>query len=738
MVQGRWPLLGRWGWASIVGFALVAGFSAWLVLFKVGRQYESDLVHVFTTVRGTTNEAMRSLVSEYKMNVKAWASSSELRDNVAILLDEPRTRDQLLASPAQKRLRALLQPASQRRGYAGIFIIAPDYTSLASMRDTNLATRNLLADKEEKLLERVFKGEVLLSRPILSEVPLRDPHGQLASNQPTMFAAAPVRDESGEVIAALAFRIVPTLDFNRIARLGRVGETGDSYIFDRNGRFLSESRFRDQLYEVGLLKKGEFEFASLDVRDPGGNMLLGFRSDAPRKEQPLTRMAVAAVQGEAGVDVEGYRDYRGVSVVGSWTWDEEHGFGVATEMSRREAYRAFNNTLWLLLLGPLFAIVLVLGLLVVSANARAQALGLAEQRTVALRKSEQRYRSLVQTAGNIIVFLGPDRRILEFNDEAERIHGQVRTNALGKDYVDLCIPESFRDPFSDAIDSPDTSVRTFESPVLTSQGGEAIVLWNLTRLLDDEGNSLGTIGVGHDVTESKRAEERALLAERLAAIGEVSAGLAHESRNALARSQACLEMLARRVTDRPEAVELVERIQNAQRLLVHLYEEVRQYAAPIKLDRQPHDLQAIVNEIWGDLEIEREGRDITFQTDVQASDLCCDVDAMAIGQVFRNILENSLAACSDPVVIEVTWLEQEIGGESAVSTRFQNNGPPFTVEQRERIFEAFYTTKTRGTGLGMAISRRVAQAHGGRIAIDETTDRTEGVEIIITLPRREK
>ena len=101
---------------------------------------------------------------------------------------------------------------------------------------------------------------------------------------------------------------------------------------------------------------------------------------------------------------------------------------------------------------------------------------------------------------------------------------------------------------------------------------------------DDDGQPRGAVVAFGDITERQAAQERMLQAERLAAIGQMVAGLAHESGNALARSQACLEMLALEVEDRPEALDLIGRIQKAQDHLQQLYEEVRSYAAPLKLD----------------------------------------------------------------------------------------------------------------------------------------------------------
>src|SRR5262249_58461376 len=95
---------------------------------------------------------------------------------------------------------------------------------------------------------------------------------------------------------------------------------------------------------------------------------------------------------------------------------------------------------------------------------------------------------------------------------------------------------------------------------------------------------------GQDVTALREAQQKALQAERLAAIGQMVAGLAHESRNALQRSQACLSLLELRLRDQPEALDLLGRLQQAQDDLHRLYEGVRHYAAPIRLDRRVCDL----------------------------------------------------------------------------------------------------------------------------------------------------
>jgi hypothetical protein len=211
------------------------------------------------------------------------------------------------------------------------------------------------------------------------------------------------------------------------------------------------------------------------------------------------------------------------------------------------------------------------------------------------------------------------------------------------------------------------------------------------------------------------------------------AGLAHESRNALQRSQACLEMLARLARGRPEELDLIDRLQKAQDHLHHLYEDVRSYAAPIRLDRRPCDLADVWREAWADLAPARRGRRASLREELPASDARCPADPFRLGQVFRNLFENALASAPDPVELVLRTEEAELDGRPAIRVSVRDNGPGLAPEQRPMIFEPFYTTRTKGTGLGLAISRRIVEAHGGRVGLGDGEG--TGAEFLITLPK---
>jgi signal transduction histidine kinase len=236
-----------------------------------------------------------------------------------------------------------------------------------------------------------------------------------------------------------------------------------------------------------------------------------------------------------------------------------------------------------------------------------------------------------------------------------------------------------------------------------------------------------------EIAQRQRAQEQALQAERLAAIGEMVTGLAHESRNALQQIQSAVEMLTRRLENRPE-LPLVAEIQKAQDRMYHLLEDVRGYAAPLRLKRDAQELPKLWREAWRQLAHQHQSRDAQLVEEGSGADASCELDGFAVERVFRNILENSLGACVDPVRIAIGCTDEPFDGHPGVRITVRDNGPGLNRMQRDNIFVPFFTTKSRGTGLGMAIAKRVVEAHGGRIALGDTNG-AGGTEIIIQFPR---
>lgn len=232
----------------------------------------------------------------------------------------------------------------------------------------------------------------------------------------------------------------------------------------------------------------------------------------------------------------------------------------------------------------------------------------------------------------------------------------------------------------------------------------------------------------------QEAQQKALQTERLAAVGQMMAGLAHESRNALQRIQAGLSRLGFRLQSQPEAFSLLESIQTAEDDLHRLFEQVRQYAAQIRLEPDLCDAAELWREAWAELAPARNGRQAELLEEPAGTDHHLVASPFHLKQVFRNLLHNSLTACHDQVRILIHCVEGEIEGRESIQFSVRDNGPGFAASNREKVFEPFFTTKAEGTGLGLAICKRIVEAHGGRIEVGPGG--RPGAEVIVTLPRR--
>ncbi len=164
------------------------------------------------------------------------------------------------------------------------------------------------------------------------------PRGPLSLMQ----VVAPVRDDAGGVVGALACIVRPEQEFTRVLSVARSGLTGETFAFDPTGLMISESRFDDQLRVAGLLTNTPNSVSSLSVllRDPGQDLTVRGRTvPGDLAQRPLMPMVADAVAGGSGVKVSVSRDYRGVEVVGAWRWLADQNFGVLTKMDATEAFQ---------------------------------------------------------------------------------------------------------------------------------------------------------------------------------------------------------------------------------------------------------------------------------------------------------------------------------------------------------------------------------------------------------------
>ena len=359
-----------------------------------------------------------------------------------------------------------------------------------------------------------------------------------------------------------------------------------------------------------------------------------------------------------------------------------------------------------------------------------------KQTDISLRYQRDFAEGLIENAEAIILLTDVAGRILRMNGFAAQITGVDDLEVLGDDWGEVLLPpeqQSFhREYMREIISSSTTQYRRTE--LLTRRKQRLAIRWAGRAIRNDDGHIEYVLLTGHDVTELEQAQQRMLQAERLATIGRTMIGLAHESRNALQRSQACLSMLERVTRNVPQAVAYIARLQKAQDDLRCIHDDLRDMAQPMRLKLELVNLRDVVEEGWSQLEEAREGRDASLAIEQTDCDPVCQLDRFRMQQVFRNLCENSLSVCPDPVRLTVRWSDEPQAASPAVQVAVQDNGPGFTPEQRQKAFEIFYTSKPNGTGLGLAIAKRIVETHGGNMWLP--SENVAGATILFTLLRR--
>ena len=342
-----------WLWPVIaIAILSVIGFTA---NHAIESTIKESLQSQLQTLLNAESEMLVKWFEVQAANAETVANDVEVRHLINSMLDtnaDSQSSDASTSrSKANEELKAALSPLMSSQGYIGFFVVDIHFEIIASSYVVMIGQKEI--PEYEPFLTRVLegKGQTIVSKPFRSVVMLKDENDQVRTGEPTMYVCAPVRDENFQVTGVLALQLRPEAEFTQILQLGRIGESGETYAFDTEGVMVSNSRFDDNLILLGILadQANARSILNVLVRDPGGDMTEGFRPSERRAYMPLTYMAADASSGNSGVDVDGYRDYRGVQVVGAWRWLKDYEIGVATEIAKSEAFRPLTilrRTFW--------------------------------------------------------------------------------------------------------------------------------------------------------------------------------------------------------------------------------------------------------------------------------------------------------------------------------------------------------------------------------------------------------
>jgi two-component system, sporulation sensor kinase E len=347
-----------------------------------------------------------------------------------------------------------------------------------------------------------------------------------------------------------------------------------------------------------------------------------------------------------------------------------------------------------------------------------------------MKASEERYRTVVETAHDGVSVVDENHRFMYVNDKTPEILGYPKEELIGADFRAVMDDES-RQRFTDQS-GRDASSGVFR---ILRKGGEAGTIEMSSRTVKDSHGMKNTVSFIKDVTEKKRLEEKLLQNEKLKALGEMASGVAHDFNNALAVILGNAQLLLYSAQDEEtrESLRTIEKVVRESALTVRRLQEFTSYKIQQELLRI--DVNGIIRDVleitrpkWRD-EAQKNG--IQIETVFVVGEVPTVVgDGSEIREVLASIVFNAIEAMPQGGRIEIKTFCKEGNAHVLVS----DTGVGMTEEVRKRVFEPFFTTKPfTNSGLGLSMSYGIIKRHGGDIEV--RSEAGKGTTFLIVLPQ---
>jgi PAS domain S-box-containing protein len=349
------------------------------------------------------------------------------------------------------------------------------------------------------------------------------------------------------------------------------------------------------------------------------------------------------------------------------------------------------------------------------------------------------FRHLVASMRNGVIAFRRDGVLTLINDEAYRMFGLVRA------------PGDIGRPFADVLKGRLDVIRVltsaFELSHLPNRAEVRlkdlgrVIGYTLSRVKDDDGRVIGAVMFFKDLTQVEQLEERERLRNRLASLGEMAAGIAHELKNPLAGIEVMAGLLRRQVPDSPDAQSLLADIISEAKLANAIVVEMLEFVRPLRLQVERTDLNTVLHQAITLAETKVPRGEVAVDIALPPDLPMIDGDEHQLCQVFTNLLANALEALDGAGHIGIAGTTTVIGEDPAIAGPHQparmivvdvtDDGPGVPAELTDKIFDPFFSTKPQGSGLGLAIVRKIVDAHDGRIDVNSSP---AGTCFRVTLP----
>ncbi|MGL1904205.1 MAG: transporter substrate-binding domain-containing protein, partial [Fibrobacterales bacterium] len=327
----------------VLGFVIVVLAGAWYAFSSMEERLRYKTGLNLVSVNNSINKSLELWTEHNQGEVHALITDNEFTEAVQNISTQSIERDSLLISKELEQLRRIYRRYNKVIQAEGFFVVSTNGINLASDYDENIGENNLINEQRPDLIQEAISGKSIYVPPLFSDIPQADAFGRIVSRAPTIFFAEPLRDKNDSIIAIVTLRFSPSKEFGAITLASEIGETGESYVFDTHARLLTSSRFKNSIQPLLKLISKIDSGMSMRIKDPGGSIPDGYIPSQEVTEWPLTNMAERALAGNNGINIAGYRDYRGKRVLGAWSWIRDLGIGIATEIDEEEALESYHE-----------------------------------------------------------------------------------------------------------------------------------------------------------------------------------------------------------------------------------------------------------------------------------------------------------------------------------------------------------------------------------------------------------
>jgi len=333
-------------------------------------------------------------------------------------------------------------------------------------------------------------------------------------------------------------------------------------------------------------------------------------------------------------------------------------------------------------------------------------------------RKDQFFASIVKHSADAIFTLDAKERVTSWNTGAEAIFGYTEQEMLGRS-LKILLPQHLKEQKElekiAAVTQREGFLRSHQTQRLTKEGQIIDVLVTRTPVWDAQGNLAGYSSVLKNISEQKQLDRQLAQMEKLSAIGELAAGLAHEIKNPLAGIKGAIEIIrdsmASNHPHRQVLGEVLCEVRRIDRSVMNLLS----YSKPQLPDFTQIDLCRVIGNVVSFLQKIADSKGIRLHSPSSQEPVLITGDENEMKQLFMNLILNSLEAIEKQGNV---WIRLRSLANSSVTIEIIDDGPGIPPEQRSKVFLPFFTSKPHGTGLGLATCKRIVTNHGGDIRVD--------------------